>query len=218
MKITLVPYGVVPRVAVRAFVSAGGVNEGANQVWLSRLTGLLMKEGTKTRSAEQIAADAADAGGQVEIEPGVEFTSVGGVALSDHALPFIQVVADVLRNPSLPAAQVERLKADLLRELAVAHTQPQSLARERFLQTMFPDSPYGRVFPSETELKGYTAEDAQSLLPEQFQCGAHSSLRGGPVRSRSSGGNTGSLRELGPGHATLKRNTGGGQESLLFSD
>ena len=168
MKITLVPYGVVPRVAVRAFVSAGGVNEGANQVWLSRLTGLLMKEGTKTRSAEQVAADAADAGGQVEIDPGVEFTTVGGVALSDHALPFIRVVADVLRNPSLPSAQVERLKADLLRELAVAHTQPQSLARERFLQTMFPDSPYGRVFPSETELKGYSAEDAQTFYRNNF--------------------------------------------------
>lgn len=168
IKVTLVPYGAIPKVAVRAFVSAGGVNEGASQVWLSRLTGLLMKEGTQTRSAEQVAADAADAGGQLEIDAGVEFTSVGGVALSDHAAPFIRLIADVLQNPSLPAAQVERLKNDLLRELAVARTQPQSLARERFLQTMFPDSPYGRVFPSESELKAYTAGDAQAFYRANF--------------------------------------------------
>lgn len=168
MRVTLVPYGVVPRVAIRAFVGAGGVDEAANQVWLSRLTGLLIKEGTKTRSAEQLAQEAADTGGQLEIEPGVEFTSVGGVALSDHATQFIALVADVLMNPSLPASQTARLKADLARELAVAKTQPDDLARERFLQALYPNSPYGRIFPTESELQGYTAEDAQKFYRTNF--------------------------------------------------
>jgi predicted Zn-dependent peptidase len=168
MKVTLVQYGIVPRVAVRAYVSAGGVNEAANQVWLSRLTGLLMKEGTKTRTSEQMAAEVADTGGQLEIDPGVEFTSVGGVALSDHAAQFINLIADVLQNPSLPASEVPRLKADLERELAVAKTQPGDLARERFLKTMFPGSPYGRVFPAESELKGYSADDAAAFYRDNF--------------------------------------------------
>jgi len=168
MKVTLVQYGIVPRVAVRAYVNAGGINEAANQVWLSRLTGLLMKEGTKTRSSEQLAAEFADTGGQLEITPGVEFTSVGGVALSDHAAQFINLIADVLENPSLPASQVPRLKADLGRELAVAKTQPDDLARERFLGTMFPGSPYGRVFPAESDLKGYSADDALAFYRSNF--------------------------------------------------
>ena len=168
MKVTLVQYGIVPRVAVRAYVNAGGINEAAHQVWLSRLTGLLMKEGTKTRSSEQLAAEFADTGGSLEIEPGVEFTTVGGVALSDHAGQFIKLLADVLENPSLPASQAARLKADLARELAVAKTQPDDLARERFLNTMFPDSPYGRVFPAESDLKGYSAEDAAAFYRENF--------------------------------------------------
>jgi zinc protease len=168
MKVTLAPYGVVPRAAIRAFVAAGGVDEAANQVWLSRLTGLLMKEGTKTRSAEQLAQEAADTGGQLEIEPGVEFTSIGGVALSDHATQLLALVADVLMNPSLPGSQVGRLKSDLGRELAVAKTQPGELARERFLQTLYPDSPYGRVFPSESELQGYSVEDAQAFYRANF--------------------------------------------------
>lgn len=168
MKVTLVPYGDVPRVAIRAYVSAAGVNEAANQVWLSRLTGMLMKEGTKTRSSEQVAADAADDGGQLEIAPDVEFTQVGGVVLSDHAAQFVALVADVLQNPLLPASQVARLKADLERELAVAKTQPGDLARERFLQTLFPNSPYGRVFPTESDLKGYTAADAQAFYRANF--------------------------------------------------
>lgn len=168
LRVTLVPYGVVPRVAIRAFVSAGGVDESANQVWLSRLTGLLMKEGTQARSAEQVAQEAADAGGQLEIEPGVEFTTIGGVALSDHATQFLALVADVLRNPLLPAAEVSRLKADLARELAIAKTQPDELARERFLQALYPDSPYGRLFPTDSGLHGYTVEDAQAFYRANF--------------------------------------------------
>jgi predicted Zn-dependent peptidase len=168
MKVTLVPYGIVPRVAVRAYVDTGAINEAANQVWLCRLTGLLMKEGTKTRSAQQVADQAADAGSELDIEPGVDATSIGGVALSDHVAPFIELVADVLQNPSLPAGEVPRLKADLARELAVAKTQPNELARERFLETMFPNSPYGRILPSETDLQSYTAENAQAFYRGNF--------------------------------------------------
>ncbi|MGA3213816.1 MAG: pitrilysin family protein [Terriglobales bacterium] len=168
MKVTLVPYGIVPRVAVRAYVSAGGVNESANQVWLSRLTGLLMKEGTATLSAEKLAQQAADTGGQIEIEPGIEFTTVGGVALSDHAVEFIGLVADVLQHPSLPASEVVRLKADLARELAVAKAEPGEIAREAFRKTIFPDSPYGRTFPSESDLQGYTAENAQKFYRDFY--------------------------------------------------
>ena len=83
MKVTIVPYGVVPKVAIRAFVNAGALNESAGQVWLSRLNASMMKEGTTTRSAEQVAREAADMGGQLEIKAGTEFTSVGGIVLSD---------------------------------------------------------------------------------------------------------------------------------------
>lgn len=168
MKVTLVPYGIVPRVAVRAFVSAGGVNEQANQVWLSRLTGLLMKEGTKSLSSEQLAQQAADAGGQLEIEAGVEDTSVGGVVLSDQAAKFIVLVADVLQNASLPASEVPRLKADLIRELALARAQPNPLARERFFQVMFPGSPYGRTLPDESALQGYGVHDVEQFYHDNF--------------------------------------------------
>lgn len=168
MKVTIVPYGVVPRVAIRAYISAGGVNEKEDQVWLSRLTALLMKEGTKSRTGEQLAQEAADAGAQLDVVSGVEFTGIGGVALSDHAAPFISLVADVLMNPSLPGSEVERLKADLARELAVAKTEPGDLARERFLQTLYPASPYSRLFPKESDLKGYTVENVRAFYHANF--------------------------------------------------
>lgn len=168
LQVTIVPYGVVPKVAVRIFVSAGAIDESAGQVWLAKLNAALMKEGTRTRSAEQVAREAAEMGGQVEVESGSDFTSVGGVVLSDFGPKFVALLADVLTAPSLPASELTRLKADLVRQLSIAKSQPGSLARELFLKTLFPDHPYGRTIPSESELKGYTIEDVQTFYRNNF--------------------------------------------------
>src|SRR4051794_30474664 len=58
MQVTLVPYGTIPKVTVSAVVRAGNLNEGADQVWLANIAGTMLKEGTSSRSAEQIAQEA----------------------------------------------------------------------------------------------------------------------------------------------------------------
>jgi zinc protease len=171
MQVTIVPYGIVPKLAVRAFVQTGGIDESAGQVWLSKLTAALMKEGTTTRSGEQVAREAAETGGQMEVQAGSDFTSAGGVVLSDFGPQFIALVADVLAHPALPAAELPRLKADLARELAIDRTDPQTLARERFLKTLFPDHPYGRVFPAESDLQGYAIGDTEAFYRNNFAAG-----------------------------------------------
>lgn len=168
IEVTIVPYGSVPKVAMRLFVSAGAIDESPSQVWLSKLNAALMKEGTRTRSAEQVAREAAEMGGQVEIGAGADFTFVGGVVLSDFGPQFVALLADVLTSPALPESELARLKADLLRDLSIEKTQPESLARERFLATVFPDHPYGRVYPAESDLQGYTIGAVKSFYEGNF--------------------------------------------------
>jgi zinc protease len=168
MRVTLAPYGVVPKVAVRAYIDAGAVREPADKVWISKLTALLMKEGTTNRSGQQIAEDAADMGGQLQIDSTEDSMMAGGVVLSDYGSQFIALLADVLTNATLPSSELARLKADLARQLAVEKARPRSLATERFLQVMFPGQPYGRVYPSNEGLAGYTIADIQAFFKENF--------------------------------------------------
>ena len=168
MKVTLVPYGEVPRVAMRAFVSAGAVHEPDGQVWISKLTGLLMKEGTTSRPAAAVAREAADMGGELVVSSGGEATTVGGVVLSEFGPKYAALLADVLTNPLFPASEIPRLKADLARRLAVDTTRPQAQANERFLQTLLPDQPYSRLFPSAAALTGYTLEQARDFYKGNF--------------------------------------------------
>lgn len=168
MKVTLVPYGSVPKVAVRAVVRAGSLNEKAEQVWLANLTGTMLKEGTSTRSAEQIAQEAAQMGGQLSVGVGADQTSISGDVLSEFGPQLVALIADVMQNPLLPASELQRLKNDRLRQLTIARTQPGQIATERFRQVVYPNHPYGRVFPTEQMISGYKIEDIQKFYKDNY--------------------------------------------------
>jgi predicted Zn-dependent peptidase len=163
MEVTLAPYGWLPKATVQLVVRAGNVNEAADQVWLADLTGDLMMEGTATRSGRQIAEDAARIGGSVDVSVGPDETTVGGDALSEYATDLVALVGDLARNPAFPASELDRLVADRVRQLSIARSQPQQIALEKFRAIMYPDHPYGRIFPTETMLEGYTIEDTRAF-------------------------------------------------------
>src|SRR4051812_24726398 len=49
LEVTLIPFGIVPKAFVSLQVAAGNLNEG-DQVWLSTLTGQMLREGAAGRS------------------------------------------------------------------------------------------------------------------------------------------------------------------------
>ncbi len=168
MKITLVPYGRFPKALVMAYVRAGNVNESAQQVWLADVLTSLMKEGAGSRNGIQLAEEAARMGGELEVAAGEDQTHAGIDVLSEFAGDAVRLIADVLQRPALPPSELERIRKDKLRQLAVAKSTPQSLANEAFRKVLFPNHPYGRVFPTEEMLRGYTIEDARKFYQANF--------------------------------------------------
>lgn len=169
LQATLVPYGNLPKATVSVFVRAGALNEAADQVWMSDLTGRLMKEGgTKTRSAKQVAEEAASMGGAIDISAGPDRTQASADVLSEFTPKMVALLADVIESPLLPESEMPRLKQDAARMLAIEKSQSQPLAQERFLKTLYPDHPYGRLYPTEEMIGKYTVSDVQKFYKENF--------------------------------------------------
>ncbi len=168
MAVTLVPFGTVPKVAVTLAVQAGRIDEPADQVSLSDVTGDLMGEGTRTRSARRVAEAAAGMGGSLDVDPGTEVTTVGGEVLSEHAAEMVRLVADVARNPLFPAAELPRIKADQLRNLSIQKSQPQPVAEDRFRSILYGHHPYGRVFPTEQMVRGFSVGQVRAFHAANF--------------------------------------------------
>lgn len=163
LRVTLVNYGNTPKVDVGLYVAAGNSYETANEVWLGDLTAQLMREGTVTKTGAQISRAAAQMGGQVEINVGVDTASVTGSALTEFAPDLARLVADLALNPKFPASELDRLKADNVRRLSIAKSSPQQMALEKFREVVYDKHPYGRVFPTEAQIKGYTLAQAKSF-------------------------------------------------------
>ncbi len=168
MNATLVPYGNLPKVTVRLVIRAGNIDEAADEVWLADLVGDLLKEGTTARNAEAIAAEAASMGGTVNINVGPDQTTIEGDVLSEFAPALVKLLADIVRNPSLPESELARLKKDMSRNLSIQKSSPQSLTLEKFRQQLYPEHSYGRLFPTEAMIQSFTIEKVREFYSANF--------------------------------------------------
>ena len=128
MKVTLVPYGIIPKTAISLVVDAGEINEGTSRIGVASLTTELMKEGTEKLTAQQVAEAAARMGSTLEVRAGKDQTNLGIDVLEEFAPDAVKLLADVAQHPRLPQSEIDRLKNDALRQIALQNSQPQTIA------------------------------------------------------------------------------------------
>ena len=168
LDVALVQWGEMPKVRVTLDIRTGNAFEGAKEVWLSDLTGSMIREGTATRNATQISREAARMGGSLGISVGGDSTTIGGDVLSEFGDDMVQLVADVVRNPRFPESELTRLKTNMARNLAVSLGQPQQVALQKFRAVMYGDHPTGRVFPTEEMINGFTLEQIRDFYTSTY--------------------------------------------------
>ena len=168
LKASLVPYGAVPKVTVSIYVRTGNMHEKADEIWLSDLLADLMKEGTPTRTAQALATEVARMGGSLSVSSNPTAMVVSGSALSEYAPALVRLLADVLTQPRLPASEIDRLKADLKRQLLVQKARPQAQANEKFLAALYPGQTYGRIYPTEAMIDSYDLAKVRGFYDAQF--------------------------------------------------
>lgn len=168
MKVSLVQYGAVPKVAMQAVIYTGTKDDAKGKKAVSEMTGMMLKEGSKTRTGEQIALDTAKMGGSLNVGVGTDSTNISGEVLSEFDVQFLNVLADVVLNPNYQQADLDRLKANKLRQLAVAKSQAGTLAWEKFREVIFPGHPYAQINPAEAEVSGYTLDDIKKFYAANY--------------------------------------------------
>ena len=78
----------------------------------------------------------------------------------------VALIADVLQNPLLPESELARVKNDLARNLSIAMSQPQPIARNQFAKMMYPNHAYGRLYPTAEMLSKYTIDDVRKFYAD----------------------------------------------------
>jgi predicted Zn-dependent peptidase len=167
LKVTMVPFGRLPKVSMVLQVRAGNLNEGS-ATWLADLTGAMMQEGTTSLDSKALNRKAAELGGSIGISVGPETTSVSISSLSERESEAIALLADVVRNPALPEDELPRIRADFIRNLSISRVRPQGQAAVAFNARIYGDHPFAAVYPSEEQLVGYGIEDVRRFYSTNF--------------------------------------------------
>ena len=168
MKVTLVPYGNLPKVTLSLVVRSGNLNDPSNLPGLADMAGKLMKEGTTTKSSKQIAEEAAGMGGAVNITVGPDESDVTTDVLSEFGPKAAALLADVAQHPLFPDSELPRLKNDAQRQLSISKSVPQSMALEKFRKILYGDHPYGTVFPTQESIEKTTVADIKKFYEVNF--------------------------------------------------
>jgi zinc protease len=168
MKVTVVPYGNLPKVTLMLVVRAGTANQPKDMPGLAQLAAKLMKEGTASRSAKQVAEAAADMGGTLEVSIDADETQMSSDVLSEFGPRAAGLIADVAEHPLFPDAELPRLKNDALRQLAVDESVPQNIAEERFRKILYPNHPYGVVFATKEGIDKTTVAGIRKFYADNF--------------------------------------------------
>jgi zinc protease len=168
LKVTLVPYGNIPKVTVSLAVNAGSIDQGSSHGGVAAITGELLKEGTATLTQQQLADAAASMGSTLDVSVSDDQTIAGLDVLSEFGPNAVRLLADVLEHPRLPESELPRLKNDMLRQNAVGASRPRIIALTRFRKILYGDHPYSVVLPPDAEVKAIAIDDMKTYFTTNF--------------------------------------------------
>ena len=133
----------LPFVEFRMFLRAGVLAETASNNGITSLMTRMLVKGTRKRSAEEIATEIESVGGHIDAFGGNNSFGINAEVLSSDFNLGLDLVSDVLLNPSFPKSELEIERES---QLAGIRAQRDHMLRSASLamrRTMFGPSGYG---------------------------------------------------------------------------
>ncbi len=134
----------VPKVMMSLNFDAGTSADRLDTPGTQTLMLGMLDEGTTTRNSTQIAEEQERLGAGISAGAGLDSSAITLNALSANLAPSLALMADIARNPAFAPAEVSRVKAQMLSQLAQVEATPSALAARALGPILFGDAhPYG---------------------------------------------------------------------------
>jgi predicted Zn-dependent peptidase len=126
------------------WVGSGSRDEEPGEHGISHLLEHMAFKGTKRRTARQIAEEIEAVGGDINAATSFETTAYFASSLKADMPLVVDVLADILSNPSFDRAELKREQNVIVQEIGATEDNPDDLVFDYLQSTAFPDQPMGR--------------------------------------------------------------------------
>lgn len=146
LKVFVVENHKLPIVNISLIIDRDPIYEGENVGFL-RITGELLRRGTKNRSKDQLDEEIDFIGANINTSN----SSVNGSALKKHLTELLDLMADITLNSDFKQEELERIKKQYKSELAAARDVPSAIAGRVMARLLYgKNHPYGETATEES--------------------------------------------------------------------
>ena len=150
----------IPTVAVGLALDAGAVTDPRDLPGAAHMVACMLPEGTRQRSSRDIADEMEFLGSHLIADASREITIVNFEALAMHAETALEIAADVVRSPTFPDHELERVRNEELTDLRRIRDLPTTIASRVSRALLYgPDTSYGHpASGTERSVEGISRE------------------------------------------------------------
>lgn len=153
----------LPLVSFRLAFSTGNINDPREKIGLTGAVAAMLNEGTKNRTSKQFADEAERLGANVSANSTSDNTVISGSALSIYSLNVLDLIADMVLNPTFPVSELELYKKNTIEGLKFQRSQPGFLADEQTARILYGSHPYSVSSPTPADIEKITAGELSAF-------------------------------------------------------
>lgn len=162
----------VKSISVGIWVKTGSRNETEKQAGVTHFLEHMLFKGTKERTAYDIALSMEAVGGFLNAFTSSEYTCYYARCVDSQLERALDVLSDMVLNPTFPAEEVEKEKKVVIEEMKMYSDSPDSYLFEEFNTKMFESHELGRpILGNEETVSSFTRDDLYAYMKERYRSG-----------------------------------------------
>ncbi|MDP2207471.1 MAG: pitrilysin family protein [Bacteroidota bacterium] len=170
LRIVIVEHRELPVVQVQFVLRSGADADISEKAGVASLTADMLDEGTKTRTALQIADELDFIGASAATSANYDASIGSLLTLKEHLSKAMEIFSDIILNPNFPENEFERLKSELLTDLLAQKVRPDIIAGNIFNAKVFgSQNPYSQsIDGSEETVKDISLNDIKDFYGKYY--------------------------------------------------
>jgi zinc protease len=171
LEVVLVEFHDLPLIDFNLMIKTGGAANPPDRAGLADLTANMLDEGTKTRSALQIADQIAALGATLSTGGGWDASNVSLSTLTKNLDAALGIFADVVLDPAFDAKEFARVRDNLLTAITHRKDSPPTVATLALTRLLYGTKhPYGwPVNGAEAPIKKLTPADLRGFYEANYR-------------------------------------------------
>ena len=157
----------IPLVQLRLILPSGRARPAPSERARQRVLARTLLAGTSRSSQNELAERLQGMGGGLAAGADAEDVSLSGSALATDLKPLLDLVAEVVAESAFPGPEVATEQRRLQEELAMAASQPSTIARLALTSRVFGAHPYGDPLPTPDQVAKVTRRQLAGYLAER---------------------------------------------------